>query len=58
MANMTGRKLGKWQKSLNFGGGGNKSGMNYYANILSVHQMLRQIHAFKLVLEANGKFDR
>ena len=56
MANMTGRKLGKWQKSLNFGG--KRSGMIYYANILSMHQMLRQIHAFKLVLETYGKFDR
>ena len=54
---MTGRKLGKWQKKTQFLGG-NRSGMNYYANILSVHQMLRQIHAFKLVLETNGKFDR
>ena len=55
MANMTGRKFGKWQKSLNFGG--KCSGMNYYANILSMHQMLRQIHTFKLVLETNGKFE-
>ena len=37
---------------------GKTSEMNYYANILSMHQMLRQIHALKLVLETNGKFDK
>ena len=56
MANMTGRKLGKWQKSLNCEG--KSSGTKYYTNILSMHQMLRQFHAFKLVLETNGEFDR
>ena len=47
MAIMTGRKLGKWQKSLNFGGG-ERSGMNYYANILSMHEMLRQVQIHAL----------
>ena len=54
MANKTGRKIGKKNSIL----GGNRPGMNYYANILSMHQMFRQIHALKQVLDTNAMFDR
>ena len=55
MANLTGRKLGK-AKNHRFGGGG-----KYWNKLLSKYMIyapnVRQSHALKLVLEANGKHD-
>ena len=57
MANLNGRKFEKWQKSLKFWG--ERSEMNYQALSKYIIYALnvRQIHALKLVLEANGKYD-
>ena len=52
---MTGRKLGKWQKNLNCGE--EKVWNELLCKYVIYAPNVKQIHAFKLVLEANGKYD-
>ena len=56
MANMTGRKLGKWQKNLNFGE--EKVWNELLCKYIIYAPNVKTIYALKLVLETNGKFDR